>query len=253
MKIYKISKPGAIALILSLLFIVSVNAQDVKAILAKVEKNEKMLSSKSEASQIITTSKGKIRTLKMTAWSKDNNEKQLSLYTSPSRVKGDKILQLNDGDDIWFYTPKTDRVRHLAKHAKKRKVQGSDFSYEDLQTWEYDIDFESKLLGEEMIGDIPCYKIELIPTETGPQYSKMINWIDKTKFVALRTDYYEDGHLLKRLTSSNIEKIKTYWVPKNLLMQNLQDGGKTIYETHEIEVDVEVSDKLFSTNSLKKR
>lgn len=253
MKIYRILKTGILAIIFSLLFISSANAQNLKTILAKVEKNEKLLSSKSKASQIITTSKGKIRTLKMTAWSKDNSEKQLNVYTSPSRVKGDKILQLNDGDDIWFYTPKTDRVRHLAKHAKKRKVQGSDFSYEDMQNWEYDIDFESTLLGEETVEDIPCHKIELIPTETGPQYSKMIVWIDKTKFVARRTDYYEDGDLLKRLTVSNIVKIKSYWIPKKLLMQNLQDGGKTIYETHEIEVNIEVSDKLFSTNSLKKR
>jgi len=252
-KVFKLTQLTSLIVISVLMFLISVNGQNLKTILSKVEKNEKMLSSKSLAKQIITTSKGKIRTLKMIAWSKDNNEKQLSIYTSPSRVKGDKILQLNSGNDIWFYTPKTDRVRHLAKHAKKRKVQGSDFSYEDMQNWNYNIDFSSRLLGKESIENISCYKIELIPTESGPHYSKMIVWIDKTKFVAIKTDYYENGTLFKRLTASKIEKIKNYWFAKNLLMTNLQDGGKTIYETIEIEVDIEVKDKLFTTNSLKKR
>ena len=99
---------------------------------------------------------------------------------------------LNNGDDIWFYTPKTDRVRHIASSAKKQKVQGSDFSYEDMEMWDYKVDFKSSKLGNEKVNNSSCYKIELIPTESGPHYSKMMAWIDQEKFVVLQFDYYED-------------------------------------------------------------
>jgi len=97
---------------IGLLITLGVNAQNlsVDKIMEKVEKNEKISSSVSSLKQTIVTSKGSKRTLAMKAYSKGSNDKQLSIYTAPARVKGDKILMLNGGDDIWFYTPKTDRV-----------------------------------------------------------------------------------------------------------------------------------------------
>ncbi len=224
----------------------------VQEIVGKMERNEKISSIESTAKQTITTSKGKKRILEMKSFSKNENEKQLTIYTSPKRVKGDKILMLNDGDDIWFYTPKTDRVRHLASHAKKRKVQGSDFSYQDIQNWDYEKDFSLKILGYENIEDVNCFKIEMIPTKTGPDYSKMIIWVDKEKFFMLRADYYEDDEILKRLTILNLEKLDKHWIAKKMLMKNLQDGGETLIETISIKINVDLKDRMFTTNFLKK-
>jgi outer membrane lipoprotein-sorting protein len=224
----------------------------VSEIIRKIDKNEKVLSSESTARQTIVTSNGNKRTLEMTSYSKDNNDKQLSVYTSPSRVAGDKILMLNDGNDIWFYTPKTDRVRHLASHAKKQKVQGSDFAYEDMSGGNYEEDYTNKLMGTEKIDNRTCYKLEMIPTENGPHYSKIILWADVERFVILRVDYYEEGELLKRLTCTNIENISGHWMAKYMKMKNLQDSGETIIETLSMKVDVTLDDKVFSTNNLTK-
>ena len=231
----------------------SVQSQTAKEIVHRIDKNERLESSKGKSQQVIITSSGKRRTLEMISYSKDNNDKQLTVYTGPSRVAGDKILMLEDGDEIWFYTPKTDRVRHLASHAKKQKIQGSDFSYEDMSGWDYDNDFQYKLLGEEKIDGRKTYKLELIPTETGPHYSKMILWADVEKYIVLRIDYFEDGELLKRLSSSNIAEISDHWIAKEMKMENLQDGGETIIEMIEFEVNVEIKDDLFTTNYLKRK
>jgi len=62
-------------------------------------------------------------------------------YIKPTSVKGQTFLMLNDGDDIWTYFPRTRRVRKMASHAKKMKVQGGDFSFDDFssnETWEND-------------------------------------------------------------------------------------------------------------------
>ena len=69
-----------------------------KEIIKKIDDTERVMSSKSTIKQTITTSGGDERTMEMLAYSKDKNDKQLMIYEAPSRVKGDKILMLNDGD-----------------------------------------------------------------------------------------------------------------------------------------------------------
>ncbi len=229
------------------------NAQTVDQILAKIQQNERVSSTKSVVKQTITTSRGANRTLEMVSFTKDFNKSQLCVYNSPARIKGDKILMINDGDDIWFYTPKTDRVRHLASHAKKQKVQGSDFSYEDYENWDYKKDFKTKLLGKEKVGIKNCFKLELTPTQTGPHYSKMIIWADVETYAVVKSDYYEEGSLLKTLECKEIKKIGNHWMATKMIMTNKQDGGKTIMETVDIQADIDLKAGVFTTNNLKKR
>ena len=189
----------------------------------------------------------------MKAYSKNKGEKQLMIYTKPKRVDGDKILMLDEGDDIWFYTPKTDRVRHLASHARRQKVQGSDFAYEDMAGGSIEEDYTATLLGEEAIADTLCYKLELVPTESGPHYSRLILWADRELYLTRRIDYYEEGELLKRLTTSDVRQIDAHWYAMRLVMENLKEGGDTILETLEIRFDVDLPDQLFTTSALKRR
>ena len=229
------------------------SAQTADQIMSKVQQNERIKSTTSTVKQIITTNTGSKRTLEMESFSKDYNQSQLSVYTNPARVKGDKILLMNDGDDIWFYTPKTDRVRHLASHAKKQKVQGSDFSYEDYENWDYKKDFKTTLLDKERLNGIICFKLELIPTESGPHYSKMVVWVDTEKYIVLKVDYYEDGELFKTLQCKEIKKISDHWLAMKMIMTNRQDGGSTTMETTNIKINIDLDNSLFTTNNLQKR
>ena len=220
-------------------------------IIQKIDANEQVESSEGEMQQIITTTDGSERTLTMKMYTKDRNDKQLSIYTDPVRVKGDKILMLDDGNEIWFYTPKTDRVRHLASHARRQKVQGSDFSYEDMASGNLQKKFASTLKGEEEIDGRTCYKLELIPNEHGPSYQKLELWADKERFVTLRIDYYDENGLSKRLLLTDIKNIDGYWYAMTMTMQNLIEGGKTVIKTLDINFKTNPPEKLFSTNYLK--
>jgi outer membrane lipoprotein-sorting protein len=218
-----------------------------------VDAAERVQSSHGTMRQTITTSGGARRALEMEAWTRDRNDKQLMAYTAPRRVAGDKILMLNEGDDIWFYTPRTDRVRHLASHARRQKVQGSDFAYEDMAGGSIEEDYTAALLGEETIADTLCYKLELVPTESGPHYSRLILWADRELYLTRRIDYYEDDTLLKCLTTSDVRHIDGHWYAMRLVMENLKEGGDTVLETLEIRFDEELPDELFTTGSLKRR
>lgn len=234
---------------------VAIKAQQLsnEEIIKKIDETERVMSSYSKSKQTIITSGGSKRTMEVISYSKNKNEKQLMIYEAPKRVKGDKILMLNEGDDIWFYTPKTDRVRHLASHAKRQKVQGSDFSYEDMAGGSLEEDYSYKFIGEEEIDGRDCYKIELTPKPDGPSYSKLILWADKERYISLQIEYYDEGELSKRLNLSDIVMIDNQWTAKKMVMKNLMEGGETMMEMDEMKFDIEIEDKLFTTKNLKKR
>ena len=113
----------------------------------------------SKSKMTIVTTSGQKRTFIQESWSKDKGEKNLVRYLEPRRVKDQAVLMLNHADDIWMFFPRTQRVRKLATHAKKQKMQGSDFSYEDMGSGDAFIDdFISKRLKDERKEEKECYQ-----------------------------------------------------------------------------------------------
>ncbi|MGB2769252.1 MAG: outer membrane lipoprotein-sorting protein [Candidatus Zixiibacteriota bacterium] len=205
---------------------------------------------------IMTTSK-KTRTFVYLAYSKNHGEKTLMKYLEPSRVKGQAILMLNNADDIWVYFPRTRRVRKLATHAKKQKMEGSDFSYEDMGAGDAFIDeFNSRLLGEEKKEGKLCYELELTrkPKSTSG-YSKLLMWVDKENFVPLVMDYYHDDDstlLEKELVCGDIKIIDDIPTPMQVVMYNKLDRTQTSMEMVEVSYKVDLEEDLFTERGMKK-
>ena len=229
------------------------SAQTVDDILDKVEANEDFKTSRSESTEIIYTSGGDKRISKMKGYAANGNEKGLNEYVSPKRIKGMKILMLNDGDDIWFYSNRTNRVRKIASHQKKRSANGSDFSYEDMSLSDSRNDYNYKLAGEKKVAGKDCYIVEFTAKEEDQTYSRMLNYIDKERLLVLAIDFYdEDGSLWKQLSVNGIEKKGKYWTAAEVVMKNIIRDSKTIIKTDKIEFDIEIDESLFSERALKK-
>jgi len=245
-------KSGCLSIAVVGLFALSAAGIAADEIIDKVEAVESVPHLKSRIKQTITTSSGKTRTFEISAFATDTNEKQLQIYDKPARVRGEKILMLNDGDDIWSYSPKTKRVRHLATHMKKAKVMGSDFSYQDFAAGDYRKRYTVKLLGEEKKNGDNCYKLELTPTPEGPTYKKQIFWVGTNDFVLRQCDYYDENGLLKSLIANDIrtvQNIPTIW---KMTMNNSRDGGSTVIEMIEVDYNKKPDVNLFTKEGLKK-
>jgi outer membrane lipoprotein-sorting protein len=204
----------------------------------------------------ITTTSRQKREFVFESYSKNKGEKSLIKYSSPKRVRDQAILMLNNADDIWMYFPRTNRVRKLATHAKKQKMEGSDFSYEDMGSGDAWIeDFTARLLEDERIDDISCYKLELTIKENAESgYSRMVMWINKENFMPLQIDYYDedDPELhLKRLTLSDIRLVEGIPTPMKLIMIDLQDNTDTIMEYENITYKADLPDDLFTERGMK--
>ncbi len=229
-------------------------AQEMTAleILKKVDEVEKYDHAIMEMEQVITTSGGDKRLLKIKSWSVNTGDKQLAVYTYPKRVKGVKILMLNDGDDIWSYSPRTRRIRHLASHAKKQKVMGSDFTYEDMGGGKMSEKYTGKLKGEETFEDVSCYVLEMIPTPKGPSYGRIVGWIGKHDFVARKIDYYNKGDKkpFKTLFLRDVQNRDGHLVPMEMVMKNHEDDGTTENLTLNIDFKTPIQASRFKSNRL---
>lgn len=210
-----------------------------------------------KAKMTIITTSGKTRELFYDSWSKDKGKKSLIRYTAPHRIKGQAMLMLNNADDIWSYFPRTNRVRKLASHAKKQKMQGSDFSYEDMGSGDsFVTDFTHKYIRDEKKEGHTCYVIEL-KTKKGidSNYSKIIAWIDKENFVIWAIDYYDEKKpdlLTKTLIQSNLKIIDNIPTPMKMVMHNHLDNTNTTSEYLEIKYNIKLDDAMFTERGLKK-
>lgn len=252
-------KVSRIMIYLNLIFISQVVGQELtgEQIIQKVDDILSPNTSYGKAEMTIITTSGEERTFVYDSWSKNEGEKNLIRYISPSRVKGQATLMLNHSDDIWMYFPRTSRVRKLASHAKKQKMQGSDFSYEDLGSGDTFIeDFTAKRLEDEVMEEKDCYKLELTKKEDSDlSYSRMIMWVIKENFYPLVIDYYDEDNpqkLLKRLVQSNFKTIDGFPTALEVVMYNKIDNTHTKMRLLEIRYNLPLDDAMFTERELKK-
>jgi len=209
------------------------------------------------AEMTIVTTSGNERTFLYDSWSKNHGEKNLIRYIKPSRVKNQATLMLNHADDIWMYFPRTQRVRKLASHFKKQKMEGSDFSYEDIGSGNSFIDdFISKRLKDGKTDGVGCYRVELTrKPDADLSYSRLLMFIDKETYMPLLIEYYDENdpdNMIKVLHQSDIQNIQGIPTAMKMVMHNSTDNTETSMVLKEVKYHVELDDAMFSERGLKK-
>ncbi len=229
-------------------------SEDARPLLEKCDVAEGYGSQYAEFRQIITTTSGQKRTLTIRGWAVDNGDKQLSEYLDPADIKGQKILMTDDGDNIWMFNPETRRTRKLGSHMKKKKVMGSDFTYEDQAGGKLIEKFVGVVLREEEQGGVDCHVLELEPTPKGPSYRKILAYIGKTDYITRRVDYFQNDETepFKRLVMEDIHPVGDKIVAHKMTMTNLQDRTETVNFVDRIQFGVEIPDSVFESRNLER-
>jgi outer membrane lipoprotein-sorting protein len=250
--------PGVISVLIMLFAMVSFGQELTgEDIIQKVNDTMNVETSYAKAKMTIVTTSGSKRTFVQESWSKNKGEKNLVRYLEPRRVKDQAVLMLNNADDIWMFFPRTQRVRKLATHAKKQKMQGSDFSYEDMGSGDAFIEnYVSKRLEDEESEGYDCYKLELTrKPESDLSYSRLIIWVIKENFVPIAIDYYDDkdpSRRVKRLVQSDIRVIDDIPTAMKSVMFDLNDNTQTELEMLEVKFNIPLDDNMFTERALKK-
>lgn len=203
-------------------------------------------------SRMIIYGKRQKRTVSFRGYSK-GEDKSFIEYLAPSREKGTKILKLKE--HLWIYSPSSDRTIQLSGHLLRQSVMGSDLSYEDISKNEkYGTIYIPNLLEQSIVGNRKTWCIELKAKNDEVSYPKRKIWIDQERFLPLKEEMFaKSGELLKRITVSEVLKIKDKWYPKITNYKDvLKDGNGTDFVIDSMDLESKISDDIFNKASLKK-
>ncbi len=167
----------------------------------------------------------------------DNETRYLSVFLSPSGVKGVGLLTWqhdNSADDQWLYLPANGKkMKRIAKGGKKNYFMGTDYTYEDLVSESRD-KFRYEKLADETIRGSQTFVVKAIAThpsvlkETGYSYRKL--WIRQDNFVIVQVDFFDKRkRRIKRQKNSNLVKIKgQVWRSNRSEIEHFTKKHKTI-------------------------
>jgi len=240
-----------ITILFSMFFATQLSAQDATEILNKVDDNMNSETSILKSDMIIYGRRNS-RTVTSVGYAEGNN-KSFSEYLAPAREKGTKMLKLED--NLWIYSPSTDRTIQLSGHMLKQSVMGSDLSYEDMmENRKLTEMYDSEVIGEELIDDRNTWILQLTAKVDDASYESRKIWVDTERYVPLREELFaKSGQLLKKTELREVKQIDGRWYPTKMNYKDmLKDGKGTDFVVLEIEFDAEIPAYIFSKAALKK-
>ena len=236
-----------------LLICASIYAQNptAKEIIEKVDKNMSA-DSRIFTSKMIIHNKRNTRTIESKSWSR-GEKNSFTEYLSPPREQGTKMLKLED--QLWIYSPSTDRIIQISGHMLRQSVMGSDLSYEDMMEDPHLLNhYTTKIDGEETLDNKTCWIISLAANAPEVAYQTQKILVEKNHFIPLRKELFaKSGILLKKMELSDVSQIQGRWFPKRMLFKDvLKEGDGTEFLIEEIQFNAPIPDYLLSKASLKK-
>lgn len=195
---------------------------------------------------------------------KGQDSKSLTLIVEPASDRGIGILQYDYDDvqreaDQWIYLSALGKPKRVASgnqdddEPKKGSMFGSEFALEDMEKIRVN-DYNISILAELEYRDKECWVIQLAPTPSRARrsnYSKMISWVDKERFVEHKVQYYDrKGVYVKKKTQVNWERNDNIWFAKELIMDNRISKRISIMATRKVVYNVDISDEFFTLRSL---
>ncbi len=242
-----------IALLLMIFYTAGSFAQvpDGKEVLRRIDKN---MSSENRIfnSRMIIHGKRSVRSIESKSWVA-GEDKSYTEYLYPAREEGTKMLKLED--QLWIYSPSSDRTILIAGHMLRQSVMGSDLSYEDMMEDKKLTDhYNAEVTGSELVGDRECWIVKLTAFDPNVAYQGKKLWIDKIRYIPLKEEFYaKSGTLLKKTELSDVENLNGRWFPKKIVFKDmLREGEGTEFIIGKIQFNVPRDDYIFTKGNLKK-
>ncbi|HHC80660.1 MAG TPA: outer membrane lipoprotein-sorting protein [Flavobacteriia bacterium] len=210
-----------------------------------------------------TTSYAEVKiTVVRPKWSKDMNLKiwskgadySVSLVTSPAKEKGSVFLKRKT--EVWNYIPSIERTIKLPPSMMMQNWMGTDMTNDDLvKQSSIVVDYTHKIIGTEKVIGLDCWKLELTPKEDAAVvWGKIIMWIDKTDYMQLKIEFYdEDAFLVNKLIAYHPKKFGNRTLPSKIEYIPVdKKGQKTVIEYLVWKFDLSIPDTYFTSNYMKR-
>ncbi len=115
------------------------------------------------------------------------------------RLESQKQTIASDGKTVWRYAPQDSQV--FVTDAE----EDPDFPLLKDLLFDYVENYTHVLLGEEKLGEVPCFRLRLVPKAEDSYISEMQIWIDKKQWLTKKIIYTD---MQKNLTTYTLSDIK---------------------------------------------
>lgn len=241
--------------IVSILFIsLSGLSQDLSAkqIITKADNLQRGKSNKGELKMTIIRPKW-TRTISLKSWSR-GTDYSMTYITSPAKEKGQVFMKRKN--EMWNWIPTISRMIKLPPSMMAQGWMGSDYTNDDiLKESSIVVDYNHKIIGNEKLENIDCYKIELMPKEDATvTWGKVIKWISKKEYWQLKSEYYdEDNELVRTETASEIKTFGDRKLPsKIVILPADKPKQRTEIEVLSSNFNVNIQESFFSQQNMKR-
>lgn len=189
--------------------------------------------------------------------------KSVTITLEPAAERGIGMLSFAYDDserdnETWLYLSALGRVKRIAAGNSEEETEpaslfGSEFTTEDTDTGKLE-EYTINLLGEMTQAGRDVWQIEMIPNAERARktrYSRTVHYIDKERFVALRSDMYDQYEReVKRLMASRVELVNDIWMARSLTMMNLVTNRLSNMAFVEIYTDLNIEDDFLTQRTL---
>lgn len=189
--------------------------------------------------------------------------KTVTIVLEPASERGIGMLSYayDDSDqdnETWLYLSALGRIKRIASgnsddDSEPASVFGSEFTTEDTDTGKLE-EYAINLVEDTVESGRDVWKLEMIPNAERARksrYSKTVVYIDKERFVSLRTEMYDQyGKEIKRMLSSRVEQIDGVWMARSLTMMNLVSNRLSNMAILEINTGITVEDEFLTQRTL---
>jgi len=237
----------------------TLQAQDALSIVRQSRDRITSETVSTRSKMLIKDRNGSVSERMIDQYSKDGarGHRTVIVFQQPASVRGVRFLTMenpNGADDRWIYLPALGgEPNRIGASDGSRSFQGTDFSNDDISSASRNADLDNHtLLREEALNGNSCYVIQSVPKDSSYQYSRMVQWIDKTTMVTMKVELYNrSGTLVKLLEILRLQEVQGRLSIMSTRMTTVAENTSTTINVEMIKYNDPIPETVFTTNFLK--
>jgi len=191
------------------------------------------------------------RSMSMESWTQ-GEKRTLVRVTAPRKDRGNGTLM--DGNKMWSFSPKINRVIKVPSSMMGQSWMGSDFSNKDISRADDIVEqYDHTLLSESQVDGHIAYEVQSIPHEDAAVvWGKEVLVVRSDNVLIEHRFYDQDGELVKALRTLEIGDMggRTVAVRQRMEKVDAPDEWTEII-VDSVDFDVELSDSIFTLSNLR--
>lgn len=185
----------------------------------------------------------------------DGRLHSIGRFVEPEYLRGTTILNIENrdrSDDHFLFLRSLERIRRISTNQRSDSFMGSDLSYEDFERRRVE-DYDLVARAQARVEGEAVRVVEGRPRFVSA-YERVEFFVAESDDSILETRYYKRGAArpfkIIRVPRARIQRFGDHLLPTFLEVENLSRGTRTVVRIHELSVNPDLDDSLFTASAI---